>query len=96
MADEKDRLGDKLHDAEKAREDQWAHEEDRKLIEKQRRKMAEQKQEGASLQCPQCGKPLVATAQSGIAGSVAMMACPDDHGAWLDSAALKSFRRLGR
>jgi len=36
--DEKDRLGDKLHDVEKAREDQWAHERDKELIEKLRKK----------------------------------------------------------
>jgi hypothetical protein len=43
MEDEKDRLGDKLREVEKAREDQWAFEQDRKLIEKQRQKMAQHK-----------------------------------------------------
>ncbi len=92
MADEKDRLGDKLHDAAKAREDQWAREEDERLIQRQRAKMTKEKQAGASLQCPQCGKPLAATADSGIA----MMACPDNHGAWLDAAALKHIERAGK
>lgn len=39
MDDEKDRFGDKLRDVEKAREDQWALEEDRKLIEKLRERV---------------------------------------------------------
>ena len=86
MEDEKDRLGDKLHEVEKAREDQWAFEQDRKLIEKQRQKMAQQKQAGAALTCPQCGKSLVAKAQ----GGVAMMACPENHGAWLDASSLQA------
>ena len=86
MEDEKDRFGDKLRNVEKAREDQWAHEEDRKLIEKQRAKMAQHKQAGAALNCPQCGKALAA----GACGGVAMMACPDDHGAWLETTALKA------
>ena len=37
MASEKDRLGDKLHDAEKAREDQYFARRDRELIEKLKR-----------------------------------------------------------
>lgn len=86
MEDEKDRLGEKLRDVEKAREDQWAYEQDRKLIEKIRVKMAQHKQAGAALLCPQCGKSLVAKAANGVA----MMACPENHGAWLDSASLKA------
>ena len=34
MADEKDRLGDKLQNLEKAREDQWAAQRDRELLAK--------------------------------------------------------------
>ncbi|MFI5353910.1 MAG: zf-TFIIB domain-containing protein, partial [Candidatus Binatales bacterium] len=56
------------------------------LIEKQRAKMAQHKQAGAALNCPQCGKALAA----GARGGVAMMACPDDHGAWLETTALKA------
>ena len=100
MADEKDRLGDKLHDAAKAREDQWAREEDERLIQRQRAKMTKEKQAGASLQCPQCGKSLVAKTLgdlvSGLASGLAMMACPDNHGAWLDADALKHIERAGK
>jgi predicted RNA-binding Zn-ribbon protein involved in translation (DUF1610 family) len=92
MEDQKDRLGEKLHDVEKAREDQWAHEQDRKLMEKMRQQMVQHKQAGAKLACPQCGKALVAKAQTGVA----MMACPENHGAWLDASALKSILKPGK
>ena len=36
--DEKDRYGDKLHDVEHAREEQWAHQRDQELLEKLRKK----------------------------------------------------------
>ncbi|MGH8013307.1 MAG: hypothetical protein ACREQ4_12495 [Candidatus Binataceae bacterium] len=38
MDDNKDRAGDKLHDLEKAREEQWARERDKELLEKLRQK----------------------------------------------------------
>jgi hypothetical protein len=34
MDDQKDRFGDKIHDLEKARENQWARGQDRVLLEK--------------------------------------------------------------
>ena len=37
--DHKDRLGNKLHDVEKAREDQWARQSDEKLLEKMRERL---------------------------------------------------------
>jgi hypothetical protein len=80
MADEKDRLGDKLHDVEAAREDQWARQRDAELMEKMRQKKS------AAVHCPRCGKDLVAKKQ----GSVQILACPADDGAWLDAAALKA------
>ena len=78
MSDERDRLGDKLHDVEKAREDQWAREQDRVLIEKMRLKQA------AAMHCPHCNAALTARAEKGFA----MMRCPSGHGAWLDNDAL--------
>jgi hypothetical protein len=36
MADEKDRLGDKFHQAARAREDQWARQLDAEIIERLR------------------------------------------------------------
>lgn len=83
--DEKDRYGDKLHDVERAREEQWAHQRDQELIEKLRKK-------GEVALCPQCKKPLAADTRSGVA----MMLCPDNHGAWLTTAMLEAvLKRLG-
>lgn len=85
MSNEKDRYGQKLTDAERAREDQWAHQRDQELIEKLRQK-------GEPALCPQCKKPLAAENRSGVA----LMACPDKHGAWLNAATLEAvFKRLG-
>lgn len=86
MVDEKDRLGDKFHDVEKAREDQWAREQDRQLIEKMRLKQR------AELHCPQCQQKLVAKAADGIT----MMSCPTGHGAWLDKEALENLAKSHR
>jgi Transcription factor zinc-finger len=79
MADEKDRYGEKLKDVEAAREDLWARRQDEALLKNIRSK-------ASPLHCPQCNKPLAEHAPSG--GKV--MACPDGHGAWIDSAALAS------
>jgi Transcription factor zinc-finger len=77
--DEKDRYGDKLHDVERAREEQWAHQRDEELLEKLRKK-------GEAALCPQCRKPLVAETRAGVA----MMACADKHGAWLRTEVLEA------
>lgn len=79
MSDERDRLGDKFRDLEKAREDQWAREQDQKLIEKMR------KRQNVELRCPQCNQKLVPHAEG---GEFAMMRCPAGHGAWLDQISL--------
>ncbi len=81
MVDEKDRLGDKLHDVEKAREDQWARQHDLELLEKLRTKVA-----GGQLLCPHCNKPLVARQESGIS----LMTCPTGEGGWLSKGPLNT------
>ena len=83
MADEKDRLGDKLHQSEKALEDQWARQQDAELMEKMRKKSS------VALSCPKCGKPLIEMAF----GAIHTQACPDKDGAWLDQAALQQLPR---
>lgn len=77
--DNKDRLGNKLHDVEAAREDQWARQRDADLIKKMRERLSK-------TTCPHCDRFLVAKHESGIA----MHACPAGHGAWLDEAVLKA------
>ncbi len=90
MADEKDRFGEKIRDLEKAREDQWAAQRDRELLENLRRKQAELKSamsaatEAMGALCPRCHHQLVKTERSGVA----LLICPEDGGAWLDKAEL--------
>ncbi len=86
MSDEKDRLGDKLHHAEIARENQWARQRDEEILEKLRLKYSK------AIKCPLCGDRLDARVAIGVGG----MACPRHHGAWLDAEALEQFHaRLG-
>jgi uncharacterized protein with PIN domain len=83
MVDEKDRFGDKLHQSEKALEDQWARQQDAELLEKIRQKKAT---ETAAMACPKCGQALV----DKVAAGVHMLACPQHDGAWLDASALEN------
>ncbi|MBF6567450.1 MAG: zf-TFIIB domain-containing protein [Candidatus Binataceae bacterium] len=80
MSDEKNRFGDKLHELEKARENLWAAEQDRKLIEQMRARV-----KSGQLLCPKCHEALVERSENGVI----VMACPKDEGAWLDSVTLK-------
>lgn len=75
---EKDTYGEKIRDIEKAREDQWAREQDQELIRKMRG-------QDVSLNCPRCHKQLVS---STVAGHT-VMTCPDGHGGWLEAGALR-------
>ncbi len=86
VLDEKDRLGQKLRDLEKAREDQWAAEHDRELLEKLRRKAAAQ---GPQMNCPQCGRALESVTRKGFSMSLC-----SEHGAWIETEALE--RLLGK
>jgi hypothetical protein len=79
MADEKDRLGNKLRDVEAAREDQWARQRDAELIEKMSKRLAKSA-------CPHCKQFLVEKQEA----EIVMRACPAGHGAWLDDKALKA------
>ncbi len=81
MADEKDRFGEKIHQSEKAMEDQWARKQDAELLEKIR-----QKGGGIAMHCPKCGKELVAKAD----GIVHMFVCPQHDGAWIEASQLES------
>ena len=83
MKDEKDRLGNKLHDVEAAREDQWAAEQDAKLL----RRMREKREK--SVQCPDCQRDLVPHRL----GDVTMLVCPDGDGAWLDKSAFEKLTK---
>ena len=77
--DHKDRLGNKLHDVEKAREDQWARQRDEELVEKMRKRLSQ-------TACPECKQFLVSKTEAGVE----IHACPQGHGAWLDASALEA------
>ena len=79
MADEKNRLGGKLHDVEAALENQWARQRDEELLEKMRERLHNRV-------WPKCKQVLVARNRNGVH----LHACPDGHGAWLEEPALKS------
>jgi len=98
MSDEKDRLGDKLHEVEKAREDQWAAELDRRLLEKLRKKRKEPQAAAESARevsetadsrsklCPHCRKPLNPVEREGMTA----WTCPSEAGAWLERSTLEA------
>ena len=96
MSDNKDRFGDKVRDLEKAREDQWASQRDRELLENLRRKQAELKSamsaatETIGMLCPRCHQALVKGEQKHLA----LLSCPNNDGAWIDQVELD--RLLGR
>jgi Transcription factor zinc-finger len=78
---EKDRLGDKLHDIEAAREDQWARQHDAVLIKELR--------DGAALHCPKCGALM--TARKVLRHEV--LACPSGDGVWVTQRQLESLTK---
>lgn len=79
MADEKDRLGNKLRDREKAAEDLYIAEQERKQLEKLRR------DQGATGACPRDGAKLQPHVERGITIEI----CPSCHGIWLDKGQLQ-------
>jgi hypothetical protein len=99
MSDEKDRFGDKLHEVEKAREDQWAADHDRQLIDKLRQKRRELQSAAEGLKeavaeatdslgklCPHCEKPLTLMKREGISA----WTCPSEAGVWLERQSLEA------
>lgn len=93
MPDEKDRLGDKLRDAERGREDQYFAQRDRELLEKLKHsKTAETEsalREVARLRCPKCGERLRERLQHGIT----LDECPACGGLWLDKGEFETLAR---
>ena len=84
MPDEKARLGDKLRDAERGREDQFFAKRDQELLGKLRDEKATEKEAEiralAHMRCPRCGQRL----QERLQHEVRIDECPDCGGMWLD------------
>lgn len=87
--DEKDRLGEKLREVEKAREDLFFAERDRQLLEKMKAQTGDQAGQSAFAsakgRCPRCGERLVSASRL----DVSIDECPRDHGIWLDGGELE-------
>ncbi len=88
MASDKDRLGNKLREAERGREDQYFAERDRKLIEQLRDAKGGESEtvlkQAALMRCPKCGAKL----ESHTLHGVSVDECPSCHGVWLDAGEL--------
>jgi RNase P subunit RPR2 len=86
--DQKDRLGEKLHDVEKAREDQYFAERDRALIQKLKAEsggeQVETVKELTRMRCPKCGARLATATDLGVT----VEQCPACHGMWFDKGDL--------
>ena len=87
--DDKDRFGEKLKEAERAREDQYFAERDRELLAKLRHaKEGEQEavlKEAAQMRCPKCGVHL----QHRTIHEIDVAECSACHGMWLDQGELE-------
>lgn len=90
MATDKDRLGEKLHDAEKAREDLYFAKRDKELIEKLKRQKEQQFTDevraAGAMTCPRCGSTL----QERMEHGVSVDECPNCGGVWLDKGELEA------
>jgi len=85
--DEKDRFGNKLRDAERAREDQYFAERDRKLVEDLHRlKSEETVTTPTDVHCPKCDTALEQHSHHGVT----IEECPSCHGMWLDHGELQT------
>jgi len=90
MVDEKDRLGEKLRQKEKAEEDRFFAERDKAAVERLRREGAAAEsrsvREGALMRCPKCGERLVAVDHHGVT----VEECSACGGMWLDKRELET------
>jgi hypothetical protein len=80
---EKDKLGEKLHDVEAARENEWARKRDQELLEKMRQAKhdgdaAHAARSASAAICPECKQELVPNTEQRVGGLI----CPQRHGAW--------------
>lgn len=88
--DEKDRLGAKLREKEKAEEDRYFAQRDKELLEKMKQQQTEpqeaQLQQQALMRCPKCGVKLNTLKHH----DVNVEECPSCQGMWLDRGELET------
>ena len=94
--DNKDRLGDKLRDKERAEEDRYFREQERAALEKLRAQKSEEEEgpirELAKGRCPKCGEHLHELQVE----SVTIDKCPACNGIWLDDGELEALSHPGK
>ncbi|HLK12771.1 MAG TPA: zf-TFIIB domain-containing protein [Candidatus Binatia bacterium] len=94
--DEKDRLGEKLQDKERAEEDRYFKKRDQELLAKlrtsQRAAGEDEVRELARDRCPRCGARLAAVKHHGVA----VEECPAGHGTWVDHGSLETIAQRER
>jgi len=83
MSDDKDRLREQLNEREKAAEDHYFAELSKKQVEKLKA-LRDHPNAPAQPSCPRCGSMLQITQMKGVA----VDACPNGHGLWLDKTEL--------
>ncbi len=87
--DEKDRLGNKLRDVEKAREDEFFAKRDKELLGKLQQEKSDEDEsairESVRMRCPRCGEQLEEKTSSGVT----LDECPSCHGLWFDKGELE-------
>ena len=87
--DEKDRLGAKLREKEKAEEDRYFAQRDKELIEKLKQQQSSEQeaavQQQALMHCPKCGVRLNTVKHH----EVTVEECPSCQGMWLDRGELE-------
>lgn len=86
MADEKDRLGQKLQEREKAQEDAWAAEQEREKLAKLRAQLQDQAPGAHQTVCPKCGTPLKWAKHFGVC----VNECPQGHGMWIAAGEIQT------
>jgi len=82
MIDNKDRFRETLDRRERAEENKWARQRDEQIIARLREKYSK------PIKCPLCNELLDARAAIGLGG----MACPMQHGVWLQLDTLEALR----
>ncbi len=90
--DEKDRLGDKLRDVEKGREDKYFADRDRELLLKAKAERSSQDElqlKEAGMHCPKCGERLTTVQHL----DVTVDECPACRGMRLDKRELEEIAR---
>lgn len=85
MEDTKDRLGQRLHERERAEEDRFFAEKEREALERLRKQQSGEAAQPGLGHCPRCGATLDDVKLYGVQ----VLQCPSDCGHWLDKGEIE-------